>query len=211
MALQDVVRRLLPRSEHLYEFLERQASATRAAGASLSRFADRAPLDDILTELRAQEDLSHTALHELEDALRSNFVTPIDRDDLQHLASELHRVVVLIASSGGHCQMFGLSEPTAPMIELLGILAHCTAQLDEMVPALHRHDYPALMSTSRALRKETKRARVVSRSGLSSLFHGTKDAKSILREMRIVEHLDHAIDRCDRVAHRLANVAVKHG
>jgi hypothetical protein len=211
MALQDTVRRLLPRSEHLYGFLERQATATRAAAQALSRLAPGLALDEVLDELQTQEERSHSALHELEDALRSTFVSPIDRDDLQHLAGDLHRVVVLTGSSARHFQMFGLAQPTRPMTELIAILGHCTAQLADMVPALHRHDYASLMSTSRELRKEVKRAQVVSRSGLAALFHDEKDPKSILREMRIVEHLGHTIDRCERVAHRLAHVAVKHG
>lgn len=211
MALQHVVRWLLPRSDDFYVFLERQAQATHAGATALGQFVPGASIDEVIVAVQSHEQAGHAALHDLEEALQQAFVTPIDRDDLQHLSSELQRVLVLIGSTARLCSLFALPSPTPPMTELMTILAHCTGQLSGMLPAMRRHDYASLMATSRTLRKEAKRAQLVSRSAISAVFHDREDAKEILREMRVIEQLGHSVDRCERVADRLANLAVKHG
>jgi uncharacterized protein Yka (UPF0111/DUF47 family) len=37
------------------------------------------------------------------------------------------------------------------------------------------------------------------------------DAKALLKEKEILEDLEHAIDKCERVANTLATLSVKHG
>ncbi|MBN8615055.1 MAG: DUF47 family protein [Deltaproteobacteria bacterium] len=212
MALQDFVRWFLPKDDDFFVFLERQAQMAHLGAQAFAKFVPGASIDEVNVEVQKHEHAGDKVVHELEEALQKTFVTPIDREDLQRLSSELDDILDLINSAARTCTLFGVKSPTKPMEELIAILVVCTKQLEDTLPALRKRDYGAVMAVSRTLRQEEKKADVVYRTAISALFHDdAKNAKDVLREMTVLEHLEHAVDRCERVAHTLANLAVKHG
>ncbi|MBX7192684.1 MAG: DUF47 family protein [Sandaracinaceae bacterium] len=212
MALQDVVRWFLPRDDEFFVFLEKQAQVAHLGAQAFAKFVPGANIDEINAEVQKHEHAGDKVVHELEEALQKTFVTPIDREDLQRLSAELDDVLDLINSAARTCALFGVKTPTKPMQDLIAILVDSTKLLEDTLPALRKHDYQTLMGTSRSLRQDEKKADTIYRTAISALFHDdAKNAKDVLREMTVLEHLEHAVDRCERVAHTLANLAVKHG
>jgi predicted phosphate transport protein (TIGR00153 family) len=212
MALQDLVRWLLPREQHFFDYLENQARVVHLGAVALAEFASGSRIEDVQSAVQELEHEGDKVVHDLEEALGQTFVTPIDREDIQHLSSEIDDVIDLMNSAARACLLFGVTTPTEAMRQLMGVLVRTTAALAEALPNLGKHDYPALMAASRTIRQLEKEADQVFRSALSHLFHDEGvDAKSILREKEVLENLEHAIDRCERVAHTLAMLAIKHG
>jgi hypothetical protein len=212
MALQDMIRWLIPREDQFFGFLEKQASAARRGALALAQFGGGASIEEVQAAVQAVEHEGDKLVHELEEALDKTFVTPIDREDLRHLAAELDDVLDLTNSAARACALFGVQAPTPPMKALIGVLEQCATQLEEAVPKLGKRDYPGIMAASRSIRQLEKEGDTAFRAELSRLFHDESvDAKQILREKEVLENLEHAIDRCERVAHTLANLAVKHG
>ena len=212
MALQDLVRWLLPREQHFFDYLEKQAVVAHRGALALAEFKSGAKIADVQHAVQLLEHEGDKVVHELEEALGQTFVTPIDREDLQHLSSELDDVLDLTNSAARACLLFGVTTPSEAMLQLIQVLVRATAALEEALPKLGKHDYAGLMANSRTIRQLEKEADLVFRSALSRLFHDEGvDAKSILREKEVLENLEHAIDRCERVAHTLANLAIKHG
>jgi len=212
MALQDVVRWFLPKEDHFFRFLEKQAVSAHKGAKALAEFKPGKRIEDIQSAVQLLEHEGDKVVHELEEALGKTFVTPIDREDIQKLSAELDDVLDLTNSAARACALFGVTEPTTPMTQLIEILVKCTAEIEEVLPKLSKHDYPSLMETSRSIRQREKDADSIFRSALSRLFKDAAvDAKELLREKEVLENLEHAIDRCERVAHTLANLSVKHG
>lgn len=212
MALQDVVRWFLPKEDHFFRFLERQAVTAHKGALALAEFKPGKRIEDVQSAVQLLEHEGDKVVHELEEALGKTFVTPIDREDLQQLSTELDDVLDLTNSAARACALFGVSEPTTPMLQLIEILVRCTGELEVALPLLSKHDYPGLMKMSRSVRQLEKDADAIFRGALSRLFSDPKvDAKELLREKEVLENLEHAIDRCERVAHTLANLSVKHG
>jgi uncharacterized protein len=212
MALQDIVRWFLPREDHFYRFLEKQASVAHRGASALGEFKPGKNIADVQSAVQQLEHEGDKVNHELEEALQKTFVTPIDREDLQRLSSELDDILDLTNSAARACALFGVRSPTPPMLQLIAILISATAELEAALPLLSKHDYAGLMKTSRSIRQLEKDADAVFRSALSRLFSDEAvNAKELLREKEVLENLEHAIDRCERVAHTLANLSVKHG
>jgi len=212
MALQDVVRWFLPKEDHFFRYLEKQAVSAHKGAKALAEFKPGKRIEDVQAAVQLLEHEGDKVVHELEEALGKTFVTPIDREDIQKLSSELDDVLDLTNSAARACALFGVTEPTTPMTQLIEILVKCTAEIEVVVPKLSKHEYPALMETSRSIRQLEKDADSIFRSALSRLFKDDKvDAKELLREKEVLENLEHAIDRCERVAATLAHLAVKHG
>jgi uncharacterized protein Yka (UPF0111/DUF47 family) len=211
MGLQDIVRFFLPREDHFYGFLEQQASVAHEGAKALSLFGD-GNIEQVRTAVQALEHQGDGIVHQMEEALAKTFVTPIDREDLHHLSSELDDILDLTNGSARACSLLGVTRPTEPMTILVKNLVECTGVLAAAIPKLRLHAYPEIMEASRQVRSLEKEADRVFRDAISALFHDPAvDAKTILREKQVLEDLESAIDHCDHVANILTNLAVKHG
>ena len=211
MALQAIVRWFLPREDHFFLHLERQAEIAHEAAQVLasSRTAD---VKDVRNQVQELEHDGDKIVHEVEEALARTFVTPIDREDLQRLSSELDTVLDLTNGAARACDLFGVTKPTPPMLALMGVLVECTTVLVSALPKLRAHQYTALIEDTRTLRKLEKDGDAIFREAISVLFKDPAiDAKVLLREKAVLEDLENAVDHCDQVAGTLAQLAVKHG
>jgi uncharacterized protein len=213
MGLQDLVRWLLPKEDHFYDFLERQALAAHQGATALATFStEGAVADRVAASVQAFEHQGDEIVHALEEALAKTFVTPIDREDLQKLSSQLDDVLDLTNSAARGCVLFGVARATPAMTALIEKLVECTAILKDALPNLRNHTYTALIDATRVLRKLEKEADVVYREAVRGLFGDEKiDARVLLREKQVLDDLERAIDRCEYVSDTLANLAVKHG
>lgn len=222
MGIQDVIRWLLPREDHFYDFLERQAKAAHEGAKALSKFSTNGTTAAEARE--AVQKIEHQGdgiVREMEEALAKTFVTPIDREDLQKLSSELDTVLDLTNGAIRACVMLGVDKPTDAMKKLIEIILRCTSKIDEAMPKLRKHQYGDLIEVARELRKIEKEADVVYREAISNLFRaesaggpfreGAADARVLIREKTVLEDLENAIDQCDSIADTLTNLAVKNG
>ena len=213
MGLQDVIRFLLPREDHFYDFLEQQAKAAHSGAKALAKFTENGQTaDEARAAVQKCEHEGDAIVHAMEEALAKTFVTPIDREDLQRLSSELDTVLDLMNGAIRACTMLGVEEATEPMKQLVKILVDCTQRIDGVMPKLRRHEYAEIVGVARELRKIEKDADTVYREAISSLFKDpTVDAKKLIREKTVLEDLENAVDQCDSIADILTHLAVKNG
>jgi len=212
MSLQDVIRWLLPREDVFYGLIERQSEILEEAARALAQFANGVPAEQIRETVQELEHKADAIVYEIEEQLAKVFVTPIDREDIQLLAASIDDIVDLINLTARTFVLFGVPQPTPPMVELMGILVKMAEHLKAELPALRKHDYGRLIAAGRVIRDHEKIADRVFRNAVGELFHDPNiDAKVLLRDKEVLEDLEGAIDKCETVAERLKNLAVKHG
>ena len=213
MSLQGIVRFLLPREDRFYDFLERQAELVHEGAVTLSTFKDEgSTAGQVRDAVQSVEHQGDKMVHDMEEALCKTFITPIDREDLQKLSSEIDDVLDLMNGAARACVLLGVDSPTVPMRELMTKLVECTEVIRRTVPRLRKHEYGMLLAANRELRALEKRGDSVYRDALHKLFHdGALDARVILREKEVLEMLERAIDHCEQVGDTFAHLAIKHG
>ena len=213
MGIQELVRKMMPREEGFFDLLEKQAKTALAAAETLASFVEDTRKAEAVAE--AVQKIEHEGdklVHELEEALARTFVTPIDREDIHFLCSELDDVIDLTNTSARAFLLLGVDRPTRPMCEMMNLLVKATSELASALPNLRRHTYAELFAAKRRIRELEKECDRIYRDEISRLFHTPEiDAKDLLRQREILDDLENAIDRCERVADTLANLAVKHG
>ncbi|MBM4360247.1 MAG: DUF47 family protein [Deltaproteobacteria bacterium] len=215
MGVQDIIRFLLPKEDHFYDYLEKQAEVAHQGARALLAFAnDEATAEETSTRLRDAEHEGDRLEHQMEEALSLTFVTPIDREDLHRLASELDSILDSTNHAMQACVMMGVTNPTEPMRKLARLIETCTALVAKTVPNLRRHEYGAIVENARELRKLEKEGDAIFREAIRALFSdagGPVDARVLIREKTVLQDLEDAIDACDQIADTLTNLAIKHG
>lgn len=213
VTLQGLIRWLLPREDHFYDYLEQQAEAAHLGAKALARLKEPDVTPQQVREaVQGHEHEGDKVVHAMEEALAKTFVTPIDREDLQRLSAQLDDVLDLANGTARAFVLYGVQRPTEAMGRLMGLLEQSTAVLRDAMPKLRKHAYAELLDASREMRKLEKEGDGVFREAISALFHNeSASARAMLSEKEVLEDLENAIDQCEMVAETLANLAVKHG
>jgi predicted phosphate transport protein (TIGR00153 family) len=209
--IQKILHWLLPREDHFFGFLERQAVVAHDAAKAMQRYRDKASAVQVRDAVQDLEHKGDAIVHEMLDALARTFVTPIDREDLQRLSKRLDDILDYTNLAARACVLFGVDQPTKPMLILIDKLVQCTEVLKDCVPMLRKRAYNQLIEATHTLHSLEKEGDTVFRDAVSALFHDPAiDAKVILREKEVLDDLEKAINRCDSTAETIINVAVKH-
>jgi uncharacterized protein Yka (UPF0111/DUF47 family) len=213
MSLQGIVRWLVPREDHFYGFLERQATNAHEGAVALARFKEAgATAATVRDAVQALEHEGDKISHEMEEALAKTFVTPIDREDLHKVSTELDDIIDLANGAIRAASLYGVEAPTEPMKRLMDLLVECTSVLAKAMPLLRKNEYAKITEATRTLRRLEKDADAIFREGVSTLFQSPPlEANRLLREKQVLEDLENAIDACEELGETLATLAVKHG
>jgi len=158
------------------------------------------------------EHKADDVVRRMEDALARTFVTPLDREDLHRLTSELDDIIDLANLTARSYGLYNIERPTPAMIELSKKLITCTEMIRDAVPLLRTHRFADLIDGGRKVRDLEKAADTIYRTAISELFKApTIDFRDLLKQKEALDHLENAVDHCDNVADLLSNMAVKHG
>src|SRR5690349_5232147 len=111
MGLQQVIRFLLPKEDHFFDFLEKQAECARDGARAFARF-EPAVAAKVRAEVQEIEHRGDRFVHEMEEALAQTFVTPIDREELQKLSKELDDILDLTNGAARACELLGVENLT---------------------------------------------------------------------------------------------------
>jgi predicted phosphate transport protein (TIGR00153 family) len=211
VTLQSLIHWLLPREEHFYHMLEELARLSHEAAKALERFKDR-PADEVQTAVQSIEHQADDIVRRMEDALARTFVTPIDREDLHRLTSELDDIIDLANLTARALGLYNINHPTEAMVQLMANLVTVTAMIRDALPRLRKKEFTQLLEEGRRVRQMEKEADTVYRSAISALFRKEQiDFRDLLKEKEALDDLERAVDQCDNVADLLSTLAVKHG
>jgi predicted phosphate transport protein (TIGR00153 family) len=211
MDLQGIIRWLLPKEVHFYDMLEELGSLGHEAALVLATFGER-PAPEVSRAVQVVEHRADDVVRRMEDALARTFVTPIDREDLHRLTSELDDIVDLANLTARAFGLYHIEKPTEAMVQLVAKLVACTKVIKDAVPLLRTHQYERLLDYSRVVRQLEKEADAIYRASISQLFaEEHSDFRFLLKQKEALDDIENAVDHCDNVSDVLSNLAVKHG
>jgi predicted phosphate transport protein (TIGR00153 family) len=148
--------------------------------------------------------ITHDLIHQLLTAPPRTF----DRDDVFGLAAAVDDVIDLAEEVADYLGLYQIEAPMDSAQQLAGVLRETCACLADALEGLDdvRGLRPLLIDIHRL---ENEADRIV-RSAISSLFVGGIDPTVIIRWKDLFERLENAIDSCEKAAHILEGIAVKH-
>ena len=148
--------RLLPRQEEFFDLFIEVANRNKEAAHRL-RELFAAPPDRRAAHVQAIKELEHEAdqvTHEVVNRLDRTFITPLDREDIHHLASHLDDVMDEMDGTARRAQIFHLGVTPPGVMQLLDVIERMVAVLAEGVAKLRKGDDVLKRSEERRVGKE---------------------------------------------------------
>ena len=170
----------------------------------LAHFPERA---DLARDIVICEQEGDRIAHDIHHKLNSTFVTPIDREDILELTSDLDDIIDLIDEVADYLGLYKIEAPMEQSQQMAHILLRAARQIEEAMPRL-RNFQDMSHYTVEVNRLENDGDRT-SRHAIASLFDNGIDPMVVIRWKDIFERLEEAIDACEHVANTLEGIVIK--
>jgi len=170
----------------------------------LAHFPDRS---DLARDIVICEQEGDRIAHDIHHRLNSTFVTPIDREDILELTSDLDDIIDLIDEVADYLGLYKIEAPMEQAQQMARILVQATRQIAEAMPRLRNFE-DLSHYTVEVNRLENDGDRT-SRHAIASLFDNGIDPMVVIRWKDIFERLEEAVDACEHVANTLEGIVIK--
>jgi predicted phosphate transport protein (TIGR00153 family) len=203
----------ISKKQGFYALLEKQAQAAVDAAKEfqvlVNDFENLAKYAARIKEIESEAD--HIT-HELANRIDATFVTPLDKEDLHALSSELDDVTDCIEACAGRMEIYQLKQVRPDMEGLVVLLRQITEATLEAVKTLrtkpNRDNVQSLFIRIHQIENEHDAA---FRKALATLLNAPDaDPIKVIKWKEIYDRIEKAVDKCEDVAHIIESVVVKY-
>lgn len=203
---------LVPQNQRFFDLFEEDAKNALAGARQLRELLDNyGQVQRLVKKLEALEHEGDRITHDLFAELNKTFVTPIDREDIQTLASVMDSIMDMIEAVGDTMVMYDVTEPTPEAKLFADIIIDCVEQVCQAIGLLRsRRDLRQILVHCVEINRLENEADEVRRDVLSRLFREEKDVIQLIKWREIYEILERTTDVCEDAADVLQSIVVKH-
>ncbi len=204
---------LIPREEKFFDLIEKQADnildAAKAFRELVGNYSLNSPAHNRLRDLEHEGDI---ITHEISDKLNRTFITPLDREDIHNLATELDDVLDLIQGISSRMQLYRMDSMDDDIRAMADVLEQSVEMIGKALKNLRDLTNPRriLDYCIEINRLENGGDRILERA-LSKLFANNTNALDVIKWKEIYEFTEEAIDKCEDVAVTIESIVVKYG
>ena len=202
--------RLLPREEEFFTLFVEVANRNKEAVEHLRQLFQAAP-DRRTPHVEAIKRLEHEAdqvTHEVVNRLDRTFITPLDREDIHQLASDLDDVMDAMDGTARRAQIFRLGASPDGVLRLLEVLKRMMTALSEAVNRLRKgNDVMKYCVEAKQLEEEGDS---IYHESLGHLFERERDAIELIKWKEIYDNLEATLDQAEDVANVVESITIKH-
>ena len=202
--------RLLPREEEFFTLFIEVANRNKEAVEHLRQLFQGAP-DRRTPYVEAIKRLEHEAdqvTHEVVNRLDRTFITPLDREDIHQLASDLDDVMDAMDGTARRAQIFRLGPSPDGVLRLVDVLRRMMTALSEAVNRLKKgNDVMKYCVEAKQLEEEGD---AIYHESLGQLFERERDAIELIKWKEIYDNLEATLDQAEDVANVVESITIKH-
>src|SRR5437867_1641450 len=110
---------IIPQERQFFDLLEKLAATVDEGAIALADLLH--DFRDVPMKCRRIKDVEHHGdeiVHRVYEELNKTFITPIDREDIQSLATELDNVLDMIEAASSRIGLYEIDRPTEAMVQL---------------------------------------------------------------------------------------------
>jgi uncharacterized protein len=199
---------LLPRDRTFFDLFIEAGKNTVHASRLLDRMMDSWPEDHGLTrEVLLAEQEGDRITHDIVKRLNSTFVTPIDREDIYGLATQMDDVVDYTEEAA---DLLGLYQIEAPMTQAQALTKVLVAACEQLAEGLeHLPEFKDLDKYWIEIHRLENEGDRISRDAVASLFSDGIDPMVVIRWKDMFAVLENAIDATETAAQIIEGIVIK--
>jgi uncharacterized protein len=198
----------VPRDREFFDLFEEASANILRAADLLDRMLRNYPeTKELAREILLCEQEGDRITHDIVNRLNQTFVTPIDREDILELASNLDDIVDLTEEVADYLGLYKVEAPMEQAQRLAHILMQACRQISEAMPRMR--DFKDISHFTVEIHRLENEGDRVTREAIASLFDNGIDPMVVIRWKDLFERLEDAIDATERVANTLQGIVIK--
>jgi len=203
--------RLMPSEGKFFELFIQHADlcvkGAKEMVGLMSNFDDLEHRVHAIESIEKQADkITYAAL----DLLHKTFITPIDRDDIHKLITNMDDILDLLEDAGQTISLYDIKAVTPEAKRLAELCLSCAEKVKAAVGLLHSMDNSAqILALCEEIDRFESDADHVMRAAMSKLFRDEPDVRTLIKLKAIYEILETVTDRCEDVANVIEGIIVE--
>ena len=199
---------LLPRDRTYFDlFIEAGQNTLRAARQLDEMMGTWPDSRDLGREILKAEQEGDRITHDIIQRLNKTFVTPIDREDIYALATQMDDIVDFTEEAADFLGLYGIEAPMEQAQALTKVLVAACEQLAEGLE--HLRDFTGLEKYWIEIHRLENEGDRISRDAVASLFSNGIDPMVVIRWKDIFAVLENAIDATETAAQIIEGIVIK--
>jgi uncharacterized protein len=199
---------LLPRDRTFFDlFIEAGQNALHAARLLDEMIAAWPDAGGLGRDILKAEQEGDRITHDIIKRLNSTFVTPIDREDIYGLATQMDDIVDYTEEAADFMGLYKIEAPMAQAGALTKVLVGACEQLAEGLESLR--DFKDLDKYWIEIHRLENEGDRISRDAVASLFSNGIDPMVVIRWKDIFAVLENAIDSTETAAQTIEGIVIK--
>jgi uncharacterized protein len=199
---------LVPRDRTFFDLFVEAGENTLRAARLLKEMLETWPDDGGLSRdiLKAEQE-GDRITHDIVRRLNTTFVTPIDREDIYGLATQMDDIVDYTEEAADFLGLYKIEAPMAQAQQMADVLVLSCEQLSGALGELR--GFTGLEHYWIEIHRLENEGDRISRDAVASLFANGIDPMVVIRWKDIFDVLERAIDATETAAHILEGIAIK--
>lgn len=204
--------RFLPRETNFFDYFEKHASIIlQAAEEFLSLVSSSSHAADKIRHIRDLEHQADQITHDCVEALHKTFITPIERDDIHRLISQMDDVIDYIEDAANSIAVYKLTEMKIGIKEMAEVLVRSAQNLELAVKGLRDlRNAGAVRQNCININHLENQADTILRNAIAHLFDEEKDVLMVIKWKEVYEEVEGGIDCTEDVSNIIDGIILEY-
>jgi uncharacterized protein len=210
----SIIKWFMPKEERFHELLDRDTRNLVLSARLFSEIAHSTSLEERRVkkvQLKALEHEGDVITKSIFEALNSTFITPLDREDIRSLASDLDDILDYLEGAAQYLIMFEIQDAPEPLrrfSELLVVMVEEIGRITSLIWNLaNEKEIQASIMRISELENEGD---ALYNTVIADLFRSdVRNPIEVMKWKEVYSALEEACDACRDYSHSIANVVVK--
>ena len=213
MRMDTLIKWLMPKEERFQQLLREDTENLVAAARLFAEIAQSESLEERrikAVQLKVLEHDGDLITRHVFEALNSTFITPLDREDIRAIGSDLDDILDFLEGVGHSLVLFELKEAPEGLRQFAAILVSMVEEIHRVTDLIWNlaHEAEIQRAIMRISELENQGDTLYS-AVIADLFKEGRNPIEVLKWKEIYDGLENACDECKDFTHSIGNVVIK--
>jgi predicted phosphate transport protein (TIGR00153 family) len=205
------IMRLFPKEEIFFDYFDELTEKIEEGSKLFLEMAQTRDYSDVtVAKLKEIEHEADNITHKTYERMHKTFLMPIDREDIYALVNNLDSIMDCIESTAVLISLYKVKKPSDEIVKQAQILNDTTRKGKSIIHALRdMKNSEKILAGCVEIHSLENAGDIVLRTVIANLFESEKDAIELVKRKEIIEHLEEAIDACEKVSNTVEGIVLK--